>query len=705
MNTEYVKKPKRISLMKHLIETYGFLIVLFPLVGAGVNGFFGKALQATFGEKAAGWLASGMVLLSFLLSLLAFAVVAGDHGRTVINPVYTWLDAGMLRVEVAFLFDPLSVMMLLIITGIGFLIHVYSTAYMAGDPGFPRYFSFLNLFVFSMLVLVLAENALLMFVGWEGVGLCSYLLIGFWFHENANTVAANKAFIVNRVGDAGFIVGLFLLYGFLAGAAGPAAAGRSVLSFPFLAEYAHLLHGETIFGASLVTVICLALFLGAAGKSAQIPLHVWLPDAMAGPTPVSALIHAATMVTAGVYMIGRMNFLFSMSHTALAVIAVTGAATALFAATIGCVQNDIKKVLAYSTVSQLGYMFLGMGVGAYSAGLFHVMTHAFVKACLFLGAGSVILALHHEQDMGKMGGLRKHLPRTFATFTLATIAIMGLPPFSGFFSKDDILWQAWSSGQGHPLLWFSGTLTAGITAFYMSRLLLLTFFGEDRRDAPAGHHDERGGHDHHEIRESPAAITAPLIILAFFSVIAGFLGVPEALGGSNRIAEFLSPVLGHHGAGGGHDPVEYLLMAVSTGAAVAGSATAYLFYIKKPELPALLADRLKRPYRLVYKKYFIDEVYGLLFVSGAVRVSKALAFFDKYAIDLLVNLSGLALRTQSRIAGWFDQRFVDGVVNLVADTTLFSGDQVRKVQTGRVQVYVLALVAVVALAIAVSFLV
>jgi len=687
--------------MKDLIESYGFLIVLLPLLGAAVNGLFGRRLQARYGEKFVGRLASGAVLFSFLLSLAVFGVVSASHGGAIINPVYTWLDAGTLTVEVAFLFDPLSAMMLLIVTGIGFLIHVYSTAYMAGDPGYARYFSYLNLFVFSMLVLVTAENALLMFVGWEGVGLCSYLLIGFWFNEEANAVAANKAFIVNRVGDFGFIIGLFLLYWFLADAAGPAASGRSILSFPFLAEHAHLLQGATIFGAGLATVICLALFLGATGKSAQIPLYVWLPDAMAGPTPVSALIHAATMVTAGVYMIGRLNFLFSLSHTALLVIAVVGAGTALFAATIGCVQNDIKKILAYSTISQLGYMFLGMGVGAYSAGLFHVMTHAFFKACLFLGAGSVILGMHHEQDIRNMGGLRKRMPRTFATFALATVAIMGIPPFSGFFSKDEILWQAFIGEHGHPALWLIGFLTAGITAFYMSRLLLLTFFGESRRGAHAGHQNGQDGHAQ-EIRESPSAITVPLIVLAFFSAIAGFAGVPAALGGANRIGGFLSPVLGSHEAGGGHHTLEYLMMTASLAAAAAGFLTAYLFYVRKPGLPDRLAERLRSAHRLVYNKYFIDEIYGFLFVSGTKTLAKTLAFFDKYAIDLLVNLSGLAVRTQARIAGWFDERFVDGAVNLFADSTLSFGEQVRKVQTGRVQVYVLVLVLVVAVGIAVT---
>jgi len=693
--------------MKSFLESYGFLIVLFPLLGAMVNGLFGRRLQAKFGEKLIGWVASGAILFSFLLSVAAFITVTREDGRAIMNHVYTWLEAGSLKVEVTFLFDPLSTLMLLIITGIGFLIHVYSTAYMKGDHGFWRYFSYLNLFVFSMLVLVLGENALLLFVGWEGVGLCSYLLIGFWFHEKANTTAANKAFIVNRVGDFGFIVGLFLLYWLLSAAAGPLAEGKSILSFSFLTEHAGLIKDSTLFGVSAVTIICLCLFVGATGKSAQIPLYVWLPDAMAGPTPVSALIHAATMVTAGVYMIGRLNFLFSMSSTALAVIAVIGAATALFAATMGCLQNDIKKVLAYSTVSQLGYMFLAMGVGAFSAGLFHVMTHAFFKACMFLGAGSVILGMHHEQDIRKMGGLRKYMPRTFATFGLATIAIMGIPPFSGFFSKDEILWQAYSSEHGHPVLWLAGFLTAGITAFYMSRLVFLTFFGENRRrqaahDEPHVEHETHGHHDAHAIKESPAAITTPLMILAFFSITAGLAGVPEALGGSNRIAEFLSPVLGHHVPSGEHNPLEYVLMVASIGAALAGVGLSYFFYIYRPGFPAALAEKFKLFYKLVYNKYYVDEIYGAVFVSGTKALSKGLAFFDKYAVDLVVNLSGLAVKTQARIVGWFDARFVDGAVNFVADSTLALGDNLRKVQTGRVQAYILVLLLVVALGIVVK---
>ncbi|HTG01920.1 MAG TPA: NADH-quinone oxidoreductase subunit L [Nitrospirota bacterium] len=690
--------------MTSFIQTYGFLIVLFPLLGAAVSGFLGNRLKARYGEKLVGYTASGAVLLSFVLSLAAFFTVLNSGGNTVVNSVYTWLAVGNLKADVAFLFDQLSAVMLLIITGIGFLIHVYSTGYMKGDPGYARYFAYLNLFVFSMLVLVLAENALLMFVGWEGVGLCSYLLIGFWFHEKANASAANKAFIVNRVGDFGFIVGLFLLFWCLSGAAGPFGQVKSILSFPFLAEHAHLLGGKTLFNVSVVTIICLCLFVGATGKSAQIPLYVWLPDAMAGPTPVSALIHAATMVTAGVYMIGRLHFLFSMSSIALGVIAVIGAATALFAATMGCVQNDIKKVLAYSTVSQLGYMFLGMGVGAFSAGLFHVMTHAFFKACLFLGAGSVILGMHHEQDIRNMGGLRKHMPRTFATFAVATAAIAGIPPFSGFFSKDEILWQAFSSEHGHPVLWFAGFLTAGITAFYMSRLAFLTFFGE-RRGGTCAHHDtavehETHGHrDEHAVHESPAAITVPLLILAFFSLVAGLAGVPEALGGSDRFASYLSPLFGHHGPHNEHNLLEYVLMAASVGAAGAGIGTAYLFYIRRPELPGMLTAKMKYVYALVVNKYYVDEIYGFIFVSGTKTASKALAFFDKYVIDLAVNASGLILRTQARIAGWFDNTFVDGAVNLVADSTLALGENVRKVQTGRVQVYILVLVLVLAAAV------
>lgn len=673
--------------MREFIETYGFLIVLLPLAGAVVNGFMGKRLASSYGDRVVGYIACGSVIGSFLLSLVAFAAVVSVGGEAIVNNVYVWLQVGHLRSDVAFLFDPLSAVMILIITGVGSLIHIYSIGYMKGDEGYPRYFAYLNLFVFAMLVLVLGENALLMFVGWEGVGLCSYLLIGFWFSERENAIAANKAFIVNRVGDLGFLVGLLLLYWFVfEGTGAGASEGVSLFSFAYLNANVHLLDGTTILGVGVATVISLALFLGAAGKSAQIPLYVWLPDAMAGPTPVSALIHAATMVTAGIYMVGRLNPLFSMSPTAMAVIAVVGTATALFAGTIGVLQNDIKKVLAYSTVSQLGYMFMAMGVGAYSAGIFHLMTHAFFKAALFLGAGSVILATHHEQDIRWMGGLRKSMPRTSATFIIAAVAIAGIPPLSGFFSKDEILWSAFAGEHGHPGLWFVGLFTAGLTAFYMTRLVVLVFFGDSRQGEKPQEEDHGHGSHGHEVKESPSSITVPLVILAFFSIVAGFVGVP----GHSMIGEFLSPVLGHHEVSGSH-AMEYALMAVSVLTALAGAGLAVFLYVMRPELPGQLAQRFSRLHRLVYNKYYVDEIYGFLFVEGAKALARAMAFFDKYVVDLMVNMSGLLVRVQSRVVGWFDDRFVDGAVNFLADSVLSGGDRIRRVQTGKIQAYILVM--------------
>jgi NADH-quinone oxidoreductase subunit L len=503
-------------------------------------------------------------------------------------------------------------------------------------------------------------------------------------------VAGNKAFIVNRIGDLGFLLGIFILFSLFNDLPVPGGDG-SILSFSFLSENAHLLEGLKLFGISAVTIICLCLFVGAAGKSAQIPLYVWLPDAMSGPTPVSALIHAATMVTAGVYMVGRLNFLFSMSDAALGVIAVTGAVTALMAATIGCLQNDIKKVLAYSTISQLGYMFLAMGVGAYSAGVFHLMTHAFFKACLFLGAGSVILGMHHEQDIRFMGGLRKEMPRTFMTFLIATVAIAGLPPFSGFFSKDEILWAAWSSSHGHPLLWFAGFITAGITSFYMTRLVVLTFFGERKH----------GRHDDHDaaniVKESPVSITVPLMILAAFSIAVGFTGVPAALGGSTRFAHFLQPVLGGHADTAHHLQMEYLLMAASVLIVIAGAGLAYLFYGLRPELAERMSERFRQLHSLVYNKYFIDEIYGFIFVTGIKTFAKIINAFDRYVIDLAVNLFGFLLRIESMLAGWFDLKVIDGFVNFFADSVSYAGEEVRKIQTGKVQAYIMFMLFAVAL--------
>src|SRR5919108_6439302 len=469
--------------MDHPIQTdYVRWIVFLPLIGAIINGLLGSAIQKRMGKGAISFIACAPVILAFGLSLTAFIALTGlpAEQRFLIDRLYTWIELGSLKVDMAFWVDPLSAVMILVVTGVGGLIHIYATGYMHEDNAFWRFFAYLNLFTAAMLTLVTGDNLLVMFVGWEGVGLCSYALIGFWYQDHNNARAGNKAFIVNRVGDFGFVLGVFLLFWSLD------AQGHGTLTFREIARWASTLQGQMLWGIPVVTLATLFLFVGATGKSAQIPLHVWLPDAMAGPTPVSALIHAATMVTAGVYMVARLGALYVLSPAAMAIVAIVAAATALFAATIAITQNDIKKVLAYSTVSQLGYMFLAMGVGAYAQGIFHLVTHAFFKACLFLGAGSVIHAMGGEQDMSKMGGLRKHMPRTFITYLLATLAIMGFPGTAGFFSKDGILEEAYA--RGGPGLWLAGLCGAGLTAFYMWRQVFMTFFGESRADEHTKHH-------------------------------------------------------------------------------------------------------------------------------------------------------------------------------------------------------------------------
>ncbi len=540
-------------------------LVLLPLLGFLFLGIFGARLK---NKKIIGILGSGTVGMSFVFALALFAQMlgAGPEHRKQIVELFTWFSVstgspGGLSIPAAYQIDQLSILLTLIVTGVGFLIHIYSVGYMHGDPGFWRFFAYLNLFIFAMLNLVLADNFVLMFLGWEGVGLCSYLLIGFWYEKKSAGDAAKKAFIVNRIGDFGFLLAMFFIF---------AAFGS--------------LNFDTVFaGASSVSRnnntmvwICLLLFLGATGKSAQIPLFVWLPDAMAGPTPVSALIHAATMVTAGVYMIARCSILYAAAPAALTVVAVVGAATAVFAATIGLVQNDIKKILAYSTISQLGYMFLALGVAAFSAGIFHLMTHAFFKALLFLGSGAVIHAMHEEQDIQKMGGLKKYLPVTYRTFLIGALAISGIPPLSGFFSKDEILWNAASSEQGAWLLWLVGVLGAVLTAFYMFRLVTLTFEGEPR-------FDEHRIHPH----EAPKSMTVPLIILAGLSVVAGLAGIPHA----NALEHWLDPVFAPAqmkllASEPGNAGLEIILMAVSVSAAAAGIFAARRLYLQYPEKAA-----------------------------------------------------------------------------------------------------------------------
>jgi NADH-quinone oxidoreductase subunit L len=610
-----------------------WLIPFFPLLGSVINGLLGKKIK---NEKVIGSIGTLAIASSFVVSCMCFFRLLGDTVKTHEVVLASWMSVGDLQVDWGFLLDPLSALMIMVVTGVGSLIHLYSIGYMHGEEGFYRYFSYLNLFCFSMLMLVLGNNALVMFIGWEGVGLCSYLLIGYYFHKKSAGDAAKKAFVVNRIGDFGFLLGLFTLYWTLG-----TEHGVWTLNFVKIAESAHNLPVAGV----VVTTVTLLFFLGATGKSAQIPLYTWLPDAMEGPTPVSALIHAATMVTAGVYMIGRMNGLFAMAPDTMMVIAIVGAATAIFAASIGLAQNDIKRVLAYSTVSQLGYMFLAMGVGAFTAGVFHLMTHAFFKACLFLGSGSVIHALSGEQDMRYMGGLRKHMPYTHITFLVATIAIAGIPGLAGFFSKDEILWWAFASNRGSWILWVLGAVAAGMTAFYMFRLVFLTFYGKERITEHARHH----------LHESPFVITVPLMVLAVLAIVGGYVGVPAILGGANHIHHFLEPVFGHsietYGIATAHmsHAVEFGMMGISIGIAVVGIALAYVMYLKSPELPAKFVATFKGAHRAVFNKWYVDEIYDALFVNPTKRLGTFLwKGFDVVVVDGIVNGFGKFVNACSR---------------------------------------------------------
>jgi len=648
---------------------YLWLIPFFPLLGSIINGLLGKKVLKN--EKLIGTIGTGAIGLSFVVSCNYFFQLLGDTEKVHEQIVASWMAVGNLQIDWGFLLDPLSALMIMVVTGVGSLIHLYSIGYMHGEEGFYRYFSYLNLFCFSMLMLVLGNNALVMFIGWEGVGLCSYLLIGYYFEKKSAGDAAKKAFVVNRVGDFGFLVGLMLLFWTLG-----SQHGVWTVRFTEIAQYGHLLGT----GSLVVTIVTLCFFVGATGKSAQIPLYTWLPDAMEGPTPVSALIHAATMVTAGVYMIGRMNGLFAMAPDTMMVIAIVGAATAIFAASIGLAQNDIKRVLAYSTVSQLGYMFLAMGVGAFTAGIFHLMTHAFFKACLFLGSGSVIHGMHHAyhhahlhddpQDMRNMGGLRKKMPITFITFLVSTIAIAGIPGFSGFFSKDEILWWSFGSTRGGWLLWLVGAVAAGMTAFYMFRLVFMTFFGEQRTDERAKDH----------IPESGLTITIPLMVLGVLAVIGGYLGVPAILGGANRIHHFLEPVFGHAlelhkiEAHGTH-ATEYGLMGISVGIAIVGIFLAWVMYIKNPELPGKFVGAFRWLHKAVFNKWFVDELYDSLFVNPTKKLGTfCWKGFDVKVVDGVVNGIGYLVRgfsqvlriTQSGQIHAYAMTMVLGMVVLVA---------------------------------------
>ena len=596
-----------------------FLVPLLPLVGFLINGLLRKQLS----KSMIGIIGSGVILASFIVSLKLFLDVR--NGQTGVVSLFDFISFGSVHIPFAFQVDQLSSIFLLIITGVGFLIHVYSTSYMKEEPGehFGRYFAYLNLFIFSMLLLVLGANYVIMFIGWEGVGLCSYLLIGFWFRNNDYNNAANKAFIMNRIGDLGFLIAVFWLL---------AKVGSVDYNIVF-AKATALKHPLATFD---ITAITLLLFVAATGKSAQIPLYTWLPDAMAGPTPVSALIHAATMVTAGIYMIARSNVLYTLAPVSQSVVAIVGLATAVFAATIALKQNDIKKVLAYSTVSQLGYMFLALGVGAYTGAVFHVMTHAFFKALLFLGAGSVIHAMQHEQDIRNMGGLKRFLPVTHITFLLGCIAIAGIPPFSGFFSKDEILSAAYESNK---LYWIIGVITAAMTAFYMFRLYAMTFLGKFRGTSEQEHH----------LHESPSAMTIPLMVLALLAVIGGFVGIPEVfVKDGHSLERFLQPVFQKTYELRGKHPfdrsTEYMLMGISVLVALVAAFAATGIFSRKPELKE--ADGLGK---VLANKWYIDELYDKVIVQPLNAFGKFLdTFIEKSGIDWLVNGVGKGVQYGSR---------------------------------------------------------
>lgn len=609
---------------------YLWLIPLVPLTGAAVNGLIGKRLP----KSVISLVGCGTAGLSFLFALASFfsLLKLEPEQRHVLKVLFTWIASGDFVAKAEFLLDPLSGVMILVVTGVGFLIHIYSIGYMHAEDGYYRFFSYLNLFLFSMLILVLAGNFLLMFVGWEGVGLCSYLLIGYYFDRRSAGDAGKKAFIVNRIGDIGFILGIFLIF-------------VTFNSLNFGEVFLKIAEGPQRFpvetGVGILTAIGLLLFVGATGKSAQIPLYVWLPDAMEGPTPVSALIHAATMVTAGVYMVVRCAPVFSRAPVALDVVMVIGILTALMAATIGLVQTDIKRVLAYSTVSQLGYMFVAAGVGAFSAGIFHLMTHAFFKALLFLGAGSVIHAMGGEQDLLRMGGLRSKTPITFWTMLIAALAIAGIFPLAGFFSKDEILWSAWS--HGHPLVWFFGFVTAGLTAFYMFRLIFLAFFGEGRYSEEVRHH----------LHESPRSMTGPLIILGILSIAGGFVGLPAWLG-SNRFFHFLEPSLALASITESEEAshsLELLFALLSIGIAITGILLAYRLYILRPKAPVELAVRWKEIHRVLFRKYYVDELYDAAIINPVRNASTNLLWkkADVGFIDAIVNGTGQTIQNLASV--------------------------------------------------------
>ncbi len=609
------------------------LVPLFPLIGFLINGFFGKKMS----KGLSGIIASVSILASFVLSVLIFVELNGSEEKSHIVNLFSWINSGSLIIPFELLVDPLSSLFLLIITGIGFLIHVYSTGYMHDDEGFSRFFTYLNLFIFFMLLLVLGNNYLIMFVGWEGVGLCSYLLIGFWFKNTAYNNAARKAFVMNRIGDLGFLLGIILVF----------------VTFGSI-SYNEIFAKAGTVSTSTITCIALLLFVGAMGKSAQIPLYTWLPDAMAGPTPVSALIHAATMVTAGIYMIVRSNIFYSISEVAADTVAVVGVITALFAATIGLFQNDIKKILAYSTVSQLGLMFLGLGVGAYSSSVFHVTTHAFFKALLFLGAGSVIHAMGGEQDIRKMGGLSGKIKITFVTMFIGTVAISGIFPLSGFFSKDEILAHTYEHS---PVLWIFGMITSMLTAFYMFRLLFLTFFGKFR-----GTHEQE-----HHLHESPLSMTFPLMVLAALSFAGGLLGLPEFWHMPNWMANNLETVIVRKNPSTLPHETEWNLMIIAFVAACATIYAAYAVYRQRRIIPLNEGDKMPALQKTIYNKYYVDEIYDAVIRKPLDILSEA---FHKF----------------------FDIQIIDGIVNGVGAAVKGLGSGIRLIQTGNIGFYIISMV-------------
>jgi len=765
-----------------------WLVPLLPLLGAAINGIFGRWFR--FSEKLIGGIAVGSVALSFLISLAAIYSYGFGSNSLWPNPyvstqaTFTWISGGAvhitqgqrerapmmgpgavvsrieppdgapLNIEWSYQLDPLSAVFMLIVTGVGLCIFVFATGYMHGDTGFYRFFAYMGLFMFSMLVLVMGSNFVMMFVGWEGVGLCSYLLIGYYFDRDEAANASRKAFITNRIGDFGFMLAVFGIIATFGSAQYTSVITQAAL-YPI----------ETLGNWGLMSWLALGLMIGACGKSAQFPLHVWLPDAMAGPTPVSALIHAATMVTAGLYMLTRTNVIFQHSQTMMLVVAVVGAFTAIFAATIGITQNDIKKVLAYSTVSQLGFMFLACGVGAFVIGIFHVMTHAFFKALMFLGAGSVIHGMHHEQDMRRMGGLSKYMKYTYLTFLAGWLAICGIIPFSGFWSKDEILWRTASTNHIPIgwLLWIVGTIAATCTAFYMTRLVAMTFWGKER----FGKHEHTPGHEVHEDhptpehhahtpQESPKSMWVPLAVLAVFATIGGFVGISTAftggreVGGKMNIVNWMSPIIWNPAtqAFGSAHPVgkagevrlepapakiesstepalpyghpgfnlaeaaekklrsetaaEWLFIVISLAVAGLGIGLGFLFYVKDTSLPDTWAARLRPLYQASFNKYWIDEIYGFAFTRRTMDLARAVFAFDSKVVDGGVNGSAWLTRLSSLITGGTDKYFVDGLVNAIAGFVVrLMSPIVRAAQTGFTQNY--ALVMVIGLLVAVAF--